>query len=195
MKFNFLRKIFIAIMILLIIDGHSKWPEAFIMQSMTENETVQVFKELFSRFGYPAHVVTDNFQSFVGQKFRELMKQGDIRHSTSPPHCPATNGAAENLVDTFKPKVKCIMNGLNLNDAIKQFLVDYRSTPHSATHQTPAKLFLGRELRTRFSLLRPGEIKDTIYMGQNRQVRNHKGARAINFDIGDTVMVTDYILF
>ena len=83
-------------------------------------------------------------------------------------------------------------NGLNLNDAIKQFLVDYRSTPHSAIHKTLAKLFLGRELRTRFSLLRPREIKDTIYMAQNRQVRNHKGARAINFDIGDTVMVTDY---
>lgn len=180
-------------MILLVIDSHSKWPEAFIMTNMTESETIRVFKELFSRYGYPSHLITDNFQTFVGQQFSEFVKRLGIRHSTSPPHCPATNGAAENLVDTFKRKVKCIIHdGLKLYDAVEQFLLDYRTTPHCGTNQTPAKLFLGREIRTRFSLLRPRETDDIVYAAQSRQIKNHKGARHVNFKVGDKVVVTDY---
>ena len=53
-------------MILLIIDSHSKCPEAYIMKTIGEEETLQVFDDLFSRCGFPLHLVTDNFKSFVG---------------------------------------------------------------------------------------------------------------------------------
>lgn len=180
-------------MVLLMIDSHSKWPEAFIMSSMGEEATVATFQEVFTRYGFPAHLVTDNFKTFVGQACQRLFKHAGIRHSTSPPHCPATNGAAENLVDTFKRKVICMINnGLSLEKATKQFLFDYRITPHMGTNQSPAKLMLGRELRTRFSLLRPRETQQIIYTHQNRQIKNHKGSRMEQFEIGDPVMVTDY---
>ena len=90
--------------VLVIVDSHSKWPEAFAVQNMSEQETVQIFNNLFTQYGYPSHVVTDNFQSFVGEFFTSTMKRLGIRHSTTPPHCPATNGAVENFVDTFKRK-------------------------------------------------------------------------------------------
>lgn len=179
--------------VLLMIDSHSKWPEAFIMPNMSENATIAVFKEVFTRFGYPAHLVTDNYSTFVGEKFQKLMKNSGIRHSTSPTYYPATNGAAENLVDTFKRKIKCMVkSGLCLSEAVKQFLFDYRSTPHTSTNQSPAKLMLGRELRTRFSLIRPRETECLMYNNQNRQMDNHKGARQVKFNVGDSVMVTDH---
>lgn len=163
------------------------------MTNMSEKATISVFKEVFTRFGYPAHLVTDNYSKFVGGNFQILMKKSGIRHSTSPPYCPATNGAAENLVDTFKRKVtSMIKSGLIIEDALKQFLFDYRSTPHSSTNQSPAKLMLGRELRTRFSLLRPRETESLMYNNQNRQVQNHKGSRNVKFNVDDCVMVTDY---
>ena len=134
------------------------------MPNMSEEATISVFKEVFTRFGYPGHLVTDNYSTFVGENFQKLMKSSGIRHSTSPPYCSATNGAAENLVDTFKRKVACmIKSGLTLEDAVKQFLFDYRSIPHSSTNQSPASLMLGRELRTRFSLLRPSETESVMY--------------------------------
>ena len=92
---------------------------------MLEANTFESFKDLFSCYGYPSHLVTDNFQSFVGQKFKDFAKQVEIRHTRSPSHHPATNGAAENLVDMLNRKVKCILiDGFNLQDAVKLFLLD-----------------------------------------------------------------------
>ena len=42
-----------------------------------------------------------------------------------------------------------------MDTAILQFLFDYRSTPHSTRGKSPVQIFYGRELKTRFDLLRP----------------------------------------
>lgn len=67
---------------------------------MSEVATIAVFKEVFTRHRYSAHLMTDNFRTFVGEACQTLFRKAGIRHSTIPPHYLATNGAAENLVDT-----------------------------------------------------------------------------------------------
>lgn len=39
---------------------------------------------------------------------------------------------------------------VKINSILNNFLFDYRSTSHCPINNTPAKLFLDRELRTRF---------------------------------------------
>ena len=46
-------------------------------------------------------------------------------------------------------------SGLSLQHQLQSFLMLYRSTPHATTGQSPASLFFGRPIRTRFDLLRP----------------------------------------
>ncbi|XP_046420699.1 uncharacterized protein K02A2.6-like [Neodiprion fabricii] len=179
--------------VLVIVDSHSKWPEAIIMQSMSESHTIKAFEEVFARHGYPAHLITDNYSTFVGKAFQSLLKVGGVRHSTTPPYCPATNGAAENFVGTFKRKVACIMaDGFNLQKAITKFLFDYRSTPHATTQRTPASLALGRELKTRFSRLRPTPVNECIVTHQSRQIQNYAGKRESTLKVGDSVMAREY---
>lgn len=84
------------------------------------------------------------------------------------------------------------MSVVNLQDAVKQFLLDYRTTPYRATNQTSEKLFLRWEVKTRFSLLRPEDSKDHIYDTQNRPIINYRDTRSVNFKVGDSVGVTDY---
>jgi hypothetical protein len=43
----------------------------------------------------------------------------------------------------------------HIKQKIAKFLLTYRNTPHSTTNETPAKVFLGRNLRTRLSLIKP----------------------------------------
>ncbi|XP_046612657.1 uncharacterized protein K02A2.6-like [Neodiprion virginianus] len=179
--------------VLVIVDSHSKWPEAIIMQSMSESHTIKAFEEVFARHGYPAHLITDNYSTFVGKAFQSLLKVGGVRHSTTPPYCSATNGAAENFVGTFKRKVACIMaDGFNLQEVITKFLFDYRSTPHATTQRTPASLALGRELKTRFSRLRPTPVNDCIVTHQSRQIQNYAGKRESTLKVGDSVMAREY---
>lgn len=180
-------------MILVLLDSHSKWPEAYVMPNMNENTTIAIFEETFTRFGYPVHLVTDNYSIFMGKAFQSFLKRTGIRHSTTLPYFPATNGAAENFVDTIKRKLKCLpADGLSIPEAIRKFLLDYRSTPHAVTGRTPASLALGHELRTRFSLLRPPAVEDQVAKHQERQVRHGRGTRKKRFSVGENVMARDY---
>ena len=52
---------------------------------------------------------------------------------------------------------------------MSNFLIKYRSTPHRITGRTPAELFLGQPIRTRFSLLKPS-LQDTVEA--NKLIRN-----------------------
>ena len=50
-------------------DAHSKWIEVFPMTSATALTTVQHLRQLFSRFGIPDSIVSDNGSQFVAKEF------------------------------------------------------------------------------------------------------------------------------
>lgn len=58
--------------------------------------------------------------------------------------------------------VKIVESGQTVECACNLFLFDYRCTIHKTTGQSPAKIMYGRELRCRFSLLRPNPVHDKI---------------------------------
>ena len=51
------------------------------MPNMGEEATISSFKDVFTRFGYLTHLVTDNFPTFVGDTFKTVMSKAGIRHS------------------------------------------------------------------------------------------------------------------
>ena len=88
-------------MLLILVDAHSKWIEAHPMTTITSTATAQICRKLFATFGVPEVLVTDNGPSFVSAEFEQFLKNS-IRHKTSPPYHPATNGLAERAVQTVK---------------------------------------------------------------------------------------------
>lgn len=177
-------------MYLVIVDSYSKWPEVFEMANITSNRTIEVFKSLFTRFGYPSHLVTDNGRSFTSTEFKEFCAKVGVKHTFTPPYHPATNGAAERFVETFKFTVTKIKeSGYSLTSAINLFLMDYRGSPQRTTGVSPARLMLGREIRNRLSLLRPPPLREFI---QEKVEKRNQGVRTIKFEMGQKVMVKDY---
>jgi len=93
-------------MYLIVIDAHSKWPEVINFKKNTKTyRVIEEFSKLFSRFGLPLHVVTDNGPQFRSAEFKSFLDQNGVHLSHTAPYHPATNGAAENFVQTFKDKV------------------------------------------------------------------------------------------
>jgi transposase InsO family protein len=100
--------------------------------------------------------VSDNGSQFSSDEFATFMKHNGIKHFKSAPYHPATNGLAERFIQTFKNSMRAMKDeNRDINQKIANFLLTYRNTPYSTTNETPAKLFLGRNLRTRLSLLKP----------------------------------------
>ena len=94
-------------MFLIIVDAHSKWLDAHIMWSITSTKTIELLQSVFATHGLPQKVVTDNCTSFTSQEFEEFMKANGIKHITSSPCHPSTNGLAERSVQTLKLGIKC----------------------------------------------------------------------------------------
>ena len=59
---------------MVVVDAHSKWPEVHLMSSTTTFKTIQVLRGLFSRYGLPEVLVSDNGPQFTSSEFDTFMK-------------------------------------------------------------------------------------------------------------------------
>ncbi|XP_046742894.1 uncharacterized protein LOC124409358 [Diprion similis] len=148
---------------LLIIDAYSRWPETFEMSRTDSENTIEKLRECCARFGLP------------------------------PPYHPSTNGLAENAVGSFKRGIDKLVkdkknDSTKISTLITRYLASYRNAPHISTGDTPAKRMLGRETRTRLSLLSKTLIETT----RERQVKYFHGRREIDLEEGDKVYIRNY---
>ena len=101
-------------------------------------------------------IVSDNGPQFVSDEFRLFVAQNGIKHITSAPYHPRTNGLAERLVQVFKQAMRSAKDDhVSLQQKLSTFLLKYRTMPHSLTNETLAKLLLGHNIRTRLDLIKP----------------------------------------
>ena len=63
---------FCGSMWLVLVDAQSKWPEVMQMKSTTASKTVEVLRSLFSRFGIPHQLVSDNGPQFVSDEYKQF---------------------------------------------------------------------------------------------------------------------------
>lgn len=135
-----------------LVDAYSKYPCIHATSSVSTKATIELLEEDFAHFGYPHTIVSDNATCFTSAEFQEWCKSRGIVHLTGAPYHPATNGAAERLVQSFKRSVQ--KSSLPPKAALQQFLIQYRRTP-LVTGYSPSELLNGRQIRTLIDTLAP----------------------------------------
>ncbi|GFT57409.1 uncharacterized protein TNCV_2035341 [Trichonephila clavipes] len=76
------------------------------MKNITATFTIHHLRILFAHCGIPLTLVSDNGASFTSYEFQHFLKLNNIKHLTSAPYHPATNGQAERIVQLFKASLK-----------------------------------------------------------------------------------------
>ena len=112
-------------------------------QSMPAN----ALRQLFATYGLPQQFASDNGPQFSSVEFATFLARNGVKHIRSSPYHPSTNGLAEHFVFTVKQAMK--RSNLPDHQKLMNFLLSYRSIPHSTTNTTPSELFLHQSLRTR----------------------------------------------
>ena len=153
-------------MLFIIVDSHTKWIDAHVTSGCTSTITINKLRESFSTHGIPDTIVSDNTTCFVRSEFQEFCKHSGIRHITSAPHHPSTNGMAERAVQTVKSGLK-----RNIKHHLLHFLFVYRRTPHSRTGGSPSELLMNRKLKSLLDLIRP-DIRTTVTNKQQKSERS-----------------------
>ena len=115
-------------MLLLVVDTHSKWPEVVPMPSSTTG-MIQALRDMLARWGIPEQLVSDNGPQFTSDEFRVFMQSNGVKHIRTAPYHPATNGAAERLVQTVKRALHTgLQRGTVLEHCLSSFLLQYQNT-------------------------------------------------------------------
>ena len=179
-------------MYFVIVDAYSKYPEVIKMSSTTSEATINVLRCVFSRFGYPETLVSDNGPQFSSFDFSKFCIDNGINHVTSSVHKPSTNGQAERVVQVLKSAAKqSKLTGESLHTLLPRFLLRYRITPHSTTLRSPAMLFFGRSLRTTLDLMVPS-VRNTVESKQQTLIDKSLSKGCREFNVGDRIFFRNY---
>ena len=140
---------------MVVTDALSKWPEIFVTENTSAEDTVSTLRSLFVRMGLPDQIVSDNGPKFTSKTLRQFSFANGIKQVTGAPHHSSTNDQAEKLVQSFKKGMTADKSWRDFQQKFDRFLLTYRSVPHATTALSPAQLLLGRNIRTRPDLIKP----------------------------------------
>jgi transposase InsO family protein len=135
-------------MYLVVVDAYSKFPEIVKMTSTTATTTTNVLRDIFSRYGLPEIIVSDNGPQFIASEFQQFCRNNGIMHRTSAAYKPSTNGQAERVVQILKSAIEqARITKQDVNVVVTKSLLVYRNTPHATTGEAPSVLLMGRRLQ------------------------------------------------
>ena len=157
-------------MILIVVDAHSKWVEAIPNSGSTSQVVIEELKFLFSQFGLPESIVSDNGTCFTSSKFKLFLKQHGISHITSAPYHPSTNGLAERAVQLVRRSLKKVKTSF-MRSRIATVLFAYWLLPQTTTGLSPSELLLGHHPRSRLDLLKPNTAERVEHQ-QSKQIND-----------------------
>lgn len=130
---------------LLVIDAKSLWAEIkAIDQAPSSASTIRLLNDIFSTHGYPIVIVSDNATIFTSEQLVKYCCINGIKQKFIAPGHPATNGLAEQNVQTLKNRLKAMANeNLPIQAKIQKILFKYRATP-LVDNESPAEKYLNR---------------------------------------------------
>ena len=125
----------------LICDYFSKFP--FLYRAKTSFWSLRdCLIDLFSIEGYPDKIVSDNGPPFQSKEFAKFLSGLGIKHTTSSPGYPRSNGFIERHIQTVK-------NMLSKSSNTQEVLADLRTTRIETGLPSPAEILHRRNLTTR----------------------------------------------
>lgn len=132
---------------LVLVDHFSRYFEVELMESMTAECVIKLFKTQFARHGIPRLVISDNGSQFSSVEFKKFARKWDFMHRTSSPHHPRGNSHAESAVKIAKALLR------KASDPYMA-LLEWRNTPNQGS--SPVQKLMSRKTRSLIPL-KPAE--------------------------------------
>lgn len=149
--------------IFVVVDYYSRFVEVEIMTRIDSVQTIKRLKVMFARFGLPISITADNGKQLVSGDFKQYCEVHNIHLNSTTPYWPQMNGEVERQNRSLlKRMIICQEQKGNWYEDLDQYLLMYRSTPHSTTLKTPAEMMFGRNIRDKLpSIVQPKEVDDS----------------------------------
>ena len=130
---------------LLIVDYTSQFPFLCKLSSMTRQHVANQYKLIFSEYGWPETLISDNGSCYSVKASTSVMNAYHVNHITSSLHYPQSNALAQKYVQIMKNLFyKAKEEG---NDLFKCLMI-YHNTPLIGSLQSPMQILQSRSIRS-----------------------------------------------
>ena len=160
---------------LLVCDYFSKFPFIFQTKSTSFANIKEQLEELLGLEGAPDEIMSDNGPPFSSKEFNSFLSGLGIKHTTSSPNYPQSNGFIERQIQTVKRLMeKATATGRSFQEA----LTGLRATPIAEAMPSPAEILHRRNLTTRKAIsVDFNAIRQHLIQLQAKYIKQHDKAR------------------
>ena len=160
---------------LLLVNYTSRFPIVQKLKSMSAQHVAKHFKSIFSEYGWPDTLVSDNGLCYVAKTFTNLMKEYAVNHITSSPHYPQSNGLAEKFVQIVK---NLFYKAKDEGTDIHKYLMIYHNIPLASTSKSPMQMLQQRSARLQLPMSNAakrqlGIAVEQLSMNKNQHLPSH----------------------
>lgn len=134
------------------IDYGTNWAYTKPLIAKSASAAISLLKEIILNHGVPTEIITKNESEFLAREFRDYLKTPEVKHITTMPYHPQSNGLVERIHGTLLNTLRKFSSPYNQNlwdEYINICLFAYRvplainkslAVPHGLWEQgTPTK--------------------------------------------------------
>ncbi|XP_033952347.2 uncharacterized protein [Pseudochaenichthys georgianus] len=141
----------------------AQFPEAIPLRKITAPVITKALLKFFSLFGLPKVVQTDQGTNFMSKVFARVLDTLGIKHVTSSPYHPESQGELERFHQTMKCMLRkhCHESHKDWDDGVPLVLFAAREAVQESLGFSPAELVFGHEVRGPLRVLKEHLIMPT----------------------------------
>ena len=143
---------------LLIADYYSRFPIIRSVSTMSAAHLVTVLKTIFSEYGLPEELVSDQGTQFTSEQYTSFEEEYNIKITHCRPRYPQSNGFIESMVKITKQILqRCKQTSSDPHMA----MLLYRATPLQSGMASPAELLSHEGIKQRY----PSRTENQLEVG------------------------------
>ena len=183
--------------LLIITDDYSRYPVVETVKSTSASTVIPKVDKVFSEFGIPDVVKTDNGPPFNSSAFKSFAQTLGFQHHKVTPLWLRPNGEVERFVRTVKKVIKTAnLERKSWKQEMYRFLRNFRETHHTTTRIPPATALFNRAIKTKLPELNEGQQESTLKANDRKakkKMKTYADAKAYvrpsEIKEGDTVFI------
>ncbi len=95
----------------MVVDYCSNFFDISQMHNVESPTVVTYAKQIYSKYGIPKEVISDNGPEFKSKEYKKFAKEWDFEHNPSSPEYPEGNGLVERTIQTVKRTLRKAFKG------------------------------------------------------------------------------------
>lgn len=166
--------------IIAIIDAFTKFSFLKAVKSTKSKIVIQYFKDLFSIFGSPKIIISDQGSAFTSKIFQNFCQQNNIKHIKNAVATPRANGQVERLNRSILGALMTTTLEEELWDEnVRNVQFSLNNIVNKSTGKTPSELLFGYNPRGGSDTFLKDEIEHTSSLIMDLLAEREKASRKI----------------